>query len=52
MILLIDFAYNVSENLLGLWENTEDKRYLYILLGITSISILFTIVITSLGIEF
>jgi hypothetical protein len=28
VILLIDFAYQVSEALLGWWEDTDDRRYL------------------------
>lgn len=28
VILLIDFAYQVSETLLGWWEDTDDRRYL------------------------
>lgn len=35
VILLIDFAYNFSENLLGKWEDTENNKYLIILAGTT-----------------
>ena len=46
MILLIDFAYSVSENLLVMWEEHEDKRYLGILAGLTIGSYIATIVLT------
>jgi len=35
IVILIDFAYTVSEYILGLWEETDDRRYLGLLLGIT-----------------
>ena len=28
VILLIDFAYTVSETLLGWWEDTDDRKYI------------------------
>ena len=59
VILLIDFAYTVSENLLGafsfdsrslaLWEETDDKRYLGILIAISFGSFVSAIVITALA---
>jgi hypothetical protein len=48
VVLLIDFAFTVSENLLALWEDTEDKRYLGILVTITFGSFVFAIVITGI----
>ncbi len=36
VILLIDFAYSVSETLLGWWEDTDDRRYIGLLLFLTA----------------
>ena len=46
VILLIDFAYSISETLLAWWEETDDRRYLGILLGLTSGSYILSIVVT------
>lgn len=46
MILLIDFAYQVSETLLGWWEDTDDKRYLGLLLLLTAFCYISSIVVT------
>ncbi|KAI8899422.1 serine incorporator/TMS membrane protein [Globomyces pollinis-pini] len=44
MILLIDFAYSVSESLLGYWEETDDRKYLIILLILTGLSYLCSVI--------
>jgi hypothetical protein len=46
MLLLIDFAYSASEQLLSLWEENEDKRYLGLLIVITFGSFVSSIVLT------
>jgi hypothetical protein len=35
VILLIDFAYSISESLLGWWEDSDDRRYLGLLITLT-----------------
>ena len=46
VVLLIDFAYSVSETLLGWWEETDDRRYIGILLFLTSSCFISSIVMT------
>ncbi|KAI8904778.1 serine incorporator/TMS membrane protein [Gorgonomyces haynaldii] len=46
MILLIDFAYIVSDTLLVWWEDNEDRRYLAILAFLTIACFVTTIVLT------
>ncbi|KAJ3323952.1 hypothetical protein HDV06_000928 [Boothiomyces sp. JEL0866] len=46
LILLIDFAYSISETLLAWWEESDDQRYLGLLLALTGISYIATITIT------
>jgi hypothetical protein len=46
VILLIDFAYSISESLLGWWEDTDDRRYLGLLLFLTASCYLLAITVT------
>ncbi len=46
VVLLIDFAYSVSETLLGWWEDTEDRRYIGLLLFLTATCYVASIVVT------
>ena len=46
VILLIDFAYSISETLLGWWEETEDRRYIGILLFLTASCYIASIIVT------
>jgi hypothetical protein len=46
VILLIDFAYSISETLLAWWEESDDRRYLGILLGLTFGSYILSIIVT------
>lgn len=46
VVLLIDFAYSVSETLLGWWEDTEDRRYIGLLLFLTGSCYIASIIVT------
>ncbi|KAJ3026687.1 UNVERIFIED_CONTAM: hypothetical protein HDU68_005227 [Siphonaria sp. JEL0065] len=46
IVLLIDFAYTISEVLLEWWESTEDRKFLVVLFGLTFASFIASIVVT------
>ncbi|KAJ3071161.1 hypothetical protein HDU98_005737 [Podochytrium sp. JEL0797] len=46
IVLLIDFAYTISEVLLEWWETTEDRKFLIVLIGITFASFLASLIVT------
>jgi hypothetical protein len=46
VVLLIDFSYSISETLLGWWEDSDNKRYLVVLMVLTGFSYLGTIGVT------
>lgn len=48
VLLLISFAYDVAESLLESWEQTDDKKWLILLLSLTFGSLIATMIITVL----
>ncbi|KAI9350162.1 serine incorporator/TMS membrane protein [Obelidium mucronatum] len=46
IVLLIDFAYTISEVLLEWWESTEDRKFLVVLIGLTFTSFLTSLIVT------
>jgi serine incorporator 1/3 len=46
VILLIDFAYSISESLLGWWEESDDRRYLGLLLFLTASCYIVSVTVT------
>jgi len=48
IVILIDFSYNVTEALIDAWESNDDRRYLVLLIAITSIAFISSITVTIL----
>ncbi|KAJ3407758.1 hypothetical protein HDU80_007978 [Chytriomyces hyalinus] len=48
IVLLIDFAYTISEVLLEWWEATEERKFLVVLIGLTFTAFLVSLIATGL----
>ncbi|KAJ3124001.1 hypothetical protein HK100_011415, partial [Physocladia obscura] len=48
IVLLIDFAYTISEVLLEWYESTEDRKFLVVLIALTFVAFIVSVVVTGL----